>query len=97
MMRTGAIKSNLQDAYKAAKRADVAVVVVGDNDQIMGEGRDRLTLRLFGKQRNLQPLLRSSTMLLTCPSLDTHLVRLLFLYCPMVDHQLSLGKQKIFL
>jgi beta-glucosidase len=40
----------INDAKEAATGADVAIVVLGDNDEIMGENRDRQTLNLYGKQ-----------------------------------------------
>ena len=44
-------RSGIEDAYTHAAEADIAIVVVGDNGDVMGETRDRTTLELLGKQR----------------------------------------------
>lgn len=42
--------ANLEEALKFAKESDVIVAAVGENVMLCGENRDRLTLRLPGKQ-----------------------------------------------
>ena len=43
-------KADKQEALKMAKQADVIVAAVGENVMLCGENRDRLSLRLPGKQ-----------------------------------------------
>lgn len=45
----------IHDALNAASEADLAIVVVGDNSFVMGEGRDRSSLELAGKQSAFPP------------------------------------------
>ncbi|MFC7342303.1 glycoside hydrolase family 3 protein [Saccharopolyspora griseoalba] len=46
-------RAELESALTAAREADVAVVVVGTNDEVETEGRDRVTLDLPGLQNEL--------------------------------------------
>ncbi|GAA2355257.1 glycoside hydrolase family 3 C-terminal domain-containing protein [Saccharopolyspora halophila] len=46
-------RAELESALAAAREADVAVVVVGTNDEVETEGRDRTTLDLPGLQNEL--------------------------------------------
>ncbi len=43
-------KEQIQQAVKAAKQSDAAVVVVGEDDKTVGEGRSRVSLNLPGHQ-----------------------------------------------
>ncbi|HKI43728.1 MAG TPA: glycoside hydrolase family 3 C-terminal domain-containing protein, partial [Balneolales bacterium] len=43
-------KSQIQKAVKAARHSDVAIVVVGENNRTVGEGRSRVSLNLPGHQ-----------------------------------------------
>jgi beta-glucosidase len=46
-------EDSLEGAVKAAKMADVVVLVCGDDKVTSGEGMDRSKLQLYGKQREL--------------------------------------------
>lgn len=46
-------KVNLQPAIEAAKKADVAIVVLGESNELVEENRDVASLDLFGMQQEL--------------------------------------------
>jgi beta-glucosidase len=46
-------KEQIQQAVEAAKKADVAVLVVGDDERTVGESRSRISLNLPGHQLEL--------------------------------------------
>ncbi len=46
-------KEQIQQAVTAAKKADVAIIVVGDDDRTVGESRSRVSLNLPGHQLEL--------------------------------------------
>ena len=55
-------KVNFGPAIALAKKADVAVVVLGESNDLVGENRDAATLNLQGKQRDLiQAIERTGT------------------------------------
>lgn len=43
-------KAGIRQAVQAAKQSDVAIVVVGENNKTVGEGRSRVSLKLPGHQ-----------------------------------------------
>jgi len=49
----GAVKAGIEEAAAAARGADVAVVVVGENDAISRESASRISLNLAGYQEEL--------------------------------------------
>ena len=46
-------KTMIQDAVDAARNSDVAVLVLGGNEKILGEGHSRTSLNLPGRQEDL--------------------------------------------
>ena len=49
----GAMEDRIDQAVELARQCDIAVIVGGDNNVTSGEGVDRSSLRLYGKQREL--------------------------------------------
>lgn len=50
---SGAERAEIDQAVQAARGVDVAIVVVGEDDKTVGEGRSRVSLRLPGHQLEL--------------------------------------------
>ncbi|HKV41724.1 MAG TPA: glycoside hydrolase family 3 N-terminal domain-containing protein [Blastocatellia bacterium] len=52
-LRWNLVEDDMRPAMAMARRADVAVVVLGESDDLVGENRDVATLDLYGKQTEL--------------------------------------------
>src|SRR5262249_58645314 len=59
-LRWNAAKDDLNRAIEIARKSDVAIVVLGESEELVEENRDVATLDLYGKQSELIEAIRAT-------------------------------------